>query len=279
MDDIGSQLNDPSSRAIAGFLAAAVIAIAAHRTRALSTSGAIAAAFTGGAIVATGGWWLGVILVVYFATSSALSHVSKRRKPGSDQARGSQRDAVQVLANGAIPVAFAALSLITDDPSPWLVASIGAIAGAAADTWATEIGRFSRSNPRMVTSGKRVPPGTSGAITALGTTAAPIAAATIATVAAIGHSAGWIAISGSTIALILTVTLAGLAGCFADSLLGATVQQQRWCPTCEVHTERHVHACGTSTVHASGVRWVNNDVVNVLGILVAGLIAAFLTQI
>jgi uncharacterized protein (TIGR00297 family) len=279
LDDFAKQLNDPLPRALAGFLAAAIIAIVAHRARALSPSGAIASTVVGGTIVATGGWWLGVILVAYFATSSALSHASKSRTTTTDQVRGSRRDAIQVSANGGIPVAFALLSLTPSDPTPWLIASIGAVAGAAADTWATEIGRFSRATPRLLTTGKPVPPGTSGAITLLGTSAALAASFIIAVTAAIGHAAGWLDTTGSTSTLALAVTVAGIAGCFADSLLGATVQQRRWCPSCQVTTERSVHSCGTFATHASGYRWVNNDVVNLLGILVAGLIAATLAQI
>jgi uncharacterized protein (TIGR00297 family) len=279
LDDFPSQLNDPATRAIAGFLAAAIIAFAAHRVRALALSGAVAATLVGGMLVAAGGWWLGLILVVYFATSSALSRRARHPTPGTQQARGSRRDAVQVFANGAIPVAFALVSLIPGDPSTWLVASVGAIAGAASDTWATEIGRHSRSKPRLLTTGQQVEPGTSGAITLFGTAAAIVAAALIATTAAIGHSAGWLDVHGSTAALLLVVTIAGVAGCFTDSLLGATLQQRRWCPSCRAVTERPVHQCGTSTIHHSGHTWMNNDVVNLIGILTAGVFAALLAQL
>ncbi len=279
MDTIASQLNDPATRAIAGFTAAALVSLAAFRARALSPSGAIAATLTGGAIVGAGGWWLGLILVVYFTTSSALSLLAKSRGTGAGQARGSRRDAVQVLANGGIPVVFALISFLPSDPSPWLAASVGAIAGASADTWATEAGRYSRANPRLITTGKPVPPGTSGGMTLLGTAAAIAAAATIAGVAAIGHATGWLDVRGSTLSILLTVTVGGVVGCLADSLLGATVQHKRRCPACQVHTERDVHTCGTSTVLASGLRWVNNDVVNVAGILAAGLSTAILTRI
>src|SRR5438093_5230732 len=44
----------------------------------------------------------------------------------------------------------------------------GALAAAAADTWATEIGAFSPFAPRLITSGRQVPRGTSGGITVLG---------------------------------------------------------------------------------------------------------------
>jgi uncharacterized membrane protein len=66
----------------------------------------------------------------------------------------------------------------------------------------------------------------------------------------------------------------GAAGSVTDSLLGALVQEQRWCERCEALTELSVHACGHRTSRMSGVPTVNNDVVNVLGVLAGGLTAA-----
>jgi uncharacterized membrane protein len=35
------------------------------------------------------------------------------------------------------------------------------------------------------------------------------------------------------------------------------------CPHCEKETEQHpLHSCGAPTAHLRGLRWVNNDLVN-----------------
>ena len=62
--------------------------------------------------------------------------------------------------------------------------------------------------------------------------------------------------------MVAVALVAGLAGSFADSLLGATVQARYRCPACEADTERPVHRCGSPTVLVGGWRWFDNDLVN-----------------
>src|SRR5437879_12254683 len=82
---------------------------------------------------------------------------------------GGRRNARQVLANGGVAAA-AALT------GSWPAAA-GAIAAAAADTWATEIGSFTPAPPRLVASWESVTRGVSGGITALGSAAGSTGAA------------------------------------------------------------------------------------------------------
>ncbi len=79
------------------------------------------------------------------------------------------------MANGGV-AALAALA------GSW-AAFAGALAAATADTWATEIGRYSRKPPRLITTGKPVAAGTDGGMTLVGTVGGIAGAAFMAALA------------------------------------------------------------------------------------------------
>ena len=62
----------------------------------------------------------------------------------------------------------------------------------------------------------------------------------------------------------------GVAGSLADSLAGATFQRKSFCVVCGKPSENLEH-CGEPTRFSSGLRLVDNHVVNVLATLVGAL--------
>ena len=240
------------------FVAAGLVSSAAFMARLLTPGGAVAATMVGTAVVVGGMKWI-ALLLFFFITSSALSRwrsAERERLIWTMVHKGSRRDATQVLANGGIFAISAVWSTAADELS-WQAIGIGAIAAAVSDTWSTEIGTVIGGRPRMITSGREVAPGTSGGITIAGSIGALVGAVSTAVVAML---VGWDVPAAAIVA-------GGIAGSLVDSLVGAFLQERRWCPACSAPTERPIHTCGTTSKHRGGIRGCDNDIVNVLSTL------------
>lgn len=260
-----------------GLLLSALIGYVGYRRRSLAASGVVGAVLIGTTIFGLGGWAWGTLLVVFFVSSSLLSHFYEARKAALAEkfSKGSQRDLAQALANGGAAALIAVLSVIWPHPA-WWAAYAGAVATVTADTWATEVGVLSPTPPRLVANGRVVEPGTSGGLTRLGTLAALGGAALIGLIAAGFHlAAGRPPLEAG--ALLALTAAAGLLGSLVDSFLGATVQAIYYCDHCAKETERHpTHRCGSPTRRLRGLPWLDNDLVNfVSSVAGAGASLAF----
>lgn len=265
-------------RFVIALVLSGIVGAAAYRRGSLSLSGWLGAVLVGTLTTGIGGWDWGALVIVFFVSSSALSRFGARRKALLASAyweKGDRRDIGQVLANGGLVTLVACLAWLWPS-SAWWPAAVGALATATGDTWATEIGALSRSAPRLITSGRQVPAGTSGGVTLLGSAAA-LGGALLIGVAA---SVLGVVLGRSLQPWIVVCALAGgAAGVAVDSLLGATVQAIRWCPRCHTETERHVHGCGMRTERLRGWRWLRNDGVNALATAAGALVAAAVAAI
>jgi len=273
-----------------GFLLAVGIAWLARRAGALSRNGAITAGVLGTIVFGLGGGGWAVVLLTFFITASALSRLFGAKKAGVEQnfAKGSQRDGGQVAANGGVAgiLVLCYVLFFQFDPDsvilPLLwVGFAASLAGANADTWATEIGVLNNGRPVLLTNGQRVPIGTSGAVSLVGTIAALAGSGLVAAAAWLVGLAGWAPAGGPPLYLqFLVITLAGMIGAFLDSFLGATFQAIYYCENCQKETERSpLHTCGYATMRKRGVRWLNNDWVNTACTLSAGLAGLFFAAI
>jgi uncharacterized protein (TIGR00297 family) len=217
----------------------------------LTNSGAAAAWTIGLLILYSSGWEGGAVLAAFFVFSNLVSRLGPRTNyPGLD-AKGHRRDAWQVYANGG-PAALAAVIAGPDlSLKIWLITA--GLATAAADTWATSIGTYSRVAPRLLWSGRQVAPGTSGGVTLAGSGGAVIGGALVA-------GAGALA-SGSPV-LLPAGTLIGFLGMLLDSAMGGAVQGRFYCPQCSEPSEWRLHRCGSPTEWKAGWAWLSNDGVN-----------------
>jgi uncharacterized protein (TIGR00297 family) len=257
-------------RALSGFVLAVLISLIARKTRSLTVGGAILATAIGTVAVAAG-WSWGALLIIYFASSTLLSRSGrelKEQRTASIVAKGGERDAIQVLANGAI-FAGAAIAMRVRPDARWVALGAGSLAAAAADTWATEIGTLYGGEPRSILTLRRVPAGTSGGVTPIGLLASVSGSVFVALLVLY---LGWTPVVARNIAI------GGVFGALLDSALGATVQARRWCDSCERETERTTHDCGATTRPLHGFAWLDNDLVNFFSNAAGGLLAALLSR-
>jgi uncharacterized protein (TIGR00297 family) len=229
----------------------------------LTLRGAVAAAAVGTALFAGGGVAGAALLATFFVSSSLLTTLSPARRERLDFQSGG-RHARQVLANGSWAAIGALLAPVWEGGWPLL---LGALAAAQADTWATELGAFSRKPPRLISSGRVVPPGTSGGITLLGTVGGTGGAAVLAAIA------GLLSLPPTVLAAGFA---GGLAGMMLDSMLGATLQATYFCESCGSAAERKVHGCGRTLTLTRGWVWLDNDVVNLAASAAGGALALLL---
>jgi uncharacterized protein (TIGR00297 family) len=274
-----------------GIVFSGAIALAAYRRGSLARSGVAGAMIVGTAIFGFGGWVWGLVLITFFVLSSLLSHyreAAKAQIAAEKFDKGSARDLGQALANGGAGALLAIAGWLLAHHPLALAAFIGAMATVNADTWATELGVLSRRPPRLITTLKRVEPGTSGGVSALGTLAAAAGGLVIGLAALVfmavdgligGDGLGRVTAQAAApergiAALLAVAVIGGLAGSLFDSLLGATVQSIYTCPTCARDTEKKLHTCGTPTRPARGWRWLDNDLVNFIASLFGAGVAA-----
>ncbi len=216
-----------------GILLSGAVSALARLAQALRGLGPPAAAAVGTAVFRGGGVLWSSVLLAFFGSSLLLT-----RLPGTSGSDRRGRTGRQVLANGAV-AGLAALLRHRWPNAPYVFS--GAIAAAWADTWATELGIRYGGAPRLLVSGARVPPGTSGGVTLIGTLAG-----------AAGAGLCGLAARMAGIAPFSTTALSGILGMLLDSLLGATVQ-----------------------ANDHGPLRLDNDAVNLLATAFGALLAAY----
>ncbi len=263
-------------RILSGLLLSAAIGLLAYRRGSLSGSGMVGAILSGTLFFGLGGWEWGVLLILFFVSSSLLSHYRAGDKAGLAEkfAKGHRRDLGQALANAGVGMALAVARLWWDHPLLF-VACAGTMAAVNADTWATEVGVLSRRPPRLVTTWQTAEVGTSGAVSALGLAVA-LAGAALIGLAGGGMTLATGAGGRAAAAVVVGATVGGFIGALFDSLLGATIQAIYWCEPCGKETERRIHRCGHMTRRLRGLPWLGNDGVNFLSSVVGAAVAALL---
>jgi uncharacterized protein (TIGR00297 family) len=197
------------------FLVTAAFATLAYALGMVSRSGALGGLLLGTIVYACLGPRGFAVLALFVVGGSLLTRLGYRSKQraGTAQEHGGRRGARNALANCAVAVLCAILARATDSDlfTTAFVASLGA---AFADTSESEVGQLLSRAPRLITTLRKVPPGTDGAISLPGTIAG-ITAAYLTAILALALGL----LESPTTALL--VALAAFLGTVADSLIGA----------------------------------------------------------
>jgi uncharacterized protein (TIGR00297 family) len=226
----------------------------------LTTSGTLAAVLVGTGVLVGRGFSGAALLGLFFVSGSLLTRLSRRVSSGRYGFQTSGRNARQVIANSA----WAAVAAFIPAAAGGWPLFAGALSAAQADTWATEIGAWSRTRPRLMSTGEPVPHGTSGGISVTGTLGGVSGAATTAALAlCLGASA-----NASVAALV-----GGILGMFTDSWFGASIQAAYYCDACRAKTEQRRHVCGRYARATRGLAWFDNDAVNLVATGVGAMTA------
>jgi len=125
----------------------------------------------------------------------------------------------------------------------YLVGYVASLATKLSDTFASEIGKAFGKTTFLITTLKRVEPGTEGAVSAEGTAAAVLGGLILALY-------GW-AVGLITASAVLPATLAAFVATNIESVLGATLQEKK------------------------GLEWMTNEVINGLNTLIGAALAMF----
>ena len=197
----------------------AVTAWLGYRAKTVSRSGAIGGALVGAIIYAGAGGRAWVLLLVTFVVASITSRFGLKRKVllGIAEERGGRRGAGNAIANCGVAAVAAIAAATTPYQSASLLALVAALSAGGSDTVASEIGKAWGRSTFLVTTFRRVKPGTPGAMSLEGTAAGLVAAFALA---ATGVALGLTPASTTLAAVVVGAT----AGALVESALGATLE-------------------------------------------------------
>ncbi len=242
-----------------------LISVASVRLKILSCSGAFATFFLAIIVFYFGKIQWALPLLTFFILSSILSKIRKKINPQVDEAfqKSEQRDHAQVLSNGGTAGIILLVNQVYQTEL-FYVAYVSAIAAVCADTWSTEIGTLFSVRTYNILNFEIVEQGMSGGVSVVGFIGAMLGSTVISLSAVY-----WLE---NVLHITALIIVTGFLASIFDSILGASLQLKLKCLTCNKITERKIH-CFTNSVYFSGLKWLDNDMVNFLTSLFGAFIS------
>ncbi len=212
-------------------LVLAALAVAIYTKGVLDFRGTILAVLIGGSIILLAGRRLFILLLLFLLISYVATRYrfTDKQKLEVAESKAGRRNAVNVLANGLIPVVFAFLFWYAEGIRVITLAGyIAAIATITGDTLSSEIGVLSKRRPILITTFEKVPVGTDGGISLLGEAVGILGALTI------GIAAWAVGVASLSFAIPVAV-IGGVFGFHIDSVLGAVLERRGLCGNATVN--------------------------------------------
>ncbi len=209
---------DLSDRWLPALAVNATFAVAGWRAGTVSLAGALTGAAIGVATylgAGAAGW---TMLFATFLVAAVSSRLGWQRKSllGIAEERGGRRGPGNALANCGLAACAALVGLMSPYKEAAYLVVVAALTAGGSDTVASEVGKAWGRRTFLVTSLRRVKPGTSGAVSVEGTVAGLAAALALSS---LGSVLGlieprfvWYSAAGATV------------GAFVESALGATLE-------------------------------------------------------
>ncbi|MTI87824.1 MAG: DUF92 domain-containing protein [Balneolaceae bacterium] len=204
-------------RILLAFLLALLFSQMAFVFNWLTLEGATAATVFGTIAFGLGGIPGAAVVMAFFISGSALSKDLISNEGFLE--KKFRRDGIQVWSNGFWFCIWIIIWYLTDYDG-FKIAAVASLAMATADTWSSEIGANRlKAKTWMITTGKRVDPGTDGGVSVEGTFAALFGAGFICFIF-------WASEFEAGITALAIILGMGFAGSFIDSYLGARFQNE-----------------------------------------------------
>jgi uncharacterized protein (TIGR00297 family) len=205
-------------------IANAVLAAVGYFARSVDVSGAIGGFVLGAILILFGGWELYVVLLAFFILGTATTKIGYRAKAarGLAQEKGGRRGFSHAFANVGMAAILAVCSTAVLPRLSILVwmAAAAALATAAADTTASEVGQLLGKRTFLPLTFRPVPAGTEGAISLEGTVAGIAAAAVVATIAVRAR------LGVFDVRWLLLLIACATAGSYIESVVGSWNRKQ-----------------------------------------------------
>lgn len=269
---------------------ATLLSVRGKKRGSLTTSGAISA-FVVGFLTLSCGYRFGTLLVGFYLTSTKLTKFKAEWKQKIDtqyKPSGGGRSANQVLACSVLGVFICLIYFFcrgVDQPIAFDQDPIAAFlwccyishyACCNGDTWASELGVLSQTEPVLITSlHRRVPRGTNGGISLVGTVASAAGGASIGLFFYL-HSLIAFPSAALQYHAITLGFFTGLLGSMIDSFLGATVQATWYDPDLKAIVAARKDDSSCCCKRICGRDWLSNEQVNGVSVFVTTLLGGVL---